>query len=317
MKKKEFSDLLAQLSTLSIKQKALLAEALGKTEEISRPAELINEEFSAKLACPTCSSTAVHKWGIVSGLQRYRCKECKHTFNALTGTSMARLRKKDLWVEYSQALADSLSLTKAAQRCGIDRTTAFRWRHRFLPHSEPQPVQCSGITEIDETYFRESFKGKKVSHRSPRKRGKLNVRGLSKEQIPVVVARDRDGRTCDAVLQERSAKEIGLRLGPKIAPGSLLCIEKSRILIKFAKDENLGFETIGTKQRKGREKIFHVQGVNAYHSRLKNWMGHFNGVVTERLHNYLDWRRLQEMAFATPQQWLRTMITGKIHTKHN
>ena len=186
-----------------------------------------------------------------------------------------------------------------------------------MPQLEPQAAPCSGITEIDETYFRESFKGKKVSHRSPRKRGKLNVRGLSKEQIPVVVARDRDGRTCDAVLHERSAKEVGLRIGPKIAPRSLLCIEKSRILIKFAKDENLAFETIGTKQRRGREKIFHVQSVNAYHSRLKNWMGHFNGVATERLPSYLDWRRLQEMALPTPQEWLRTMVKGKIHTKRN
>ena len=317
MKKKEFSALLAQLNMLSAKQKVLLAEVLGKEEKVSRPGELIDEEFSAKPTCPTCSSTALHKWGVVSGLQRYRCKECRRTFNALTGTSMARLRKKDLWVEYSQALADSLSLTKAAQRCGIDRTTAFRWRHRFLPYSEPQAVQCSGITEIDETYFRESFKGKKVLHRSPRKRGKLEVRGLSKEQIPVVVARDRDGHTCDAVLQKRSAKEIGLRLGPKIAPDSLLCIDKSRILIKFAKDENLAFEAIGPKQRKGREKIFHVQSVNAYHSRLKNWMGRFNGVATERLSNYLDWRRLQEMPLQTPQEWLRTMVKGKIHTKRN
>ena len=317
MKKKEFSDLLAQLGALSTKQKDMLMQALGKTKEVSRPADIVDEEFSAKLTCPTCSSTALHKWGIVSGLQRYRCKECKRTFNALTGTSLARLRKKELWEEYSLALADSLSLTKAAQRCGIDRTTAFRWRHRFLPHSEPKAVQCTGITEIDETYFRESFKGKKVLHRSPRKRGKLNVLGLSKEQVAVVVARDRDGRTCDAVLQERSAKDVGLRLGPKISPDSLLCIEKSRILIRFAKDENLAFETIGTKQRKGREKIFHVQGVNAYHSRLKNWMRHFNGVATGRLPNYLDWRRLHEMALTTPREWLRTMIQGKIHTKRN
>ena len=253
---------------------------------------MIDEEFSAKPTCPSCSSEAVHKWGKVSDLQRYRCKACKRTFNALTGTSMARLRKKELWLEYSQALSDSLSLTKAADRCGIDRTTAFRWRHRFLPESGRQKIPCSGITEIDETYFRKSFKGKKVSHRSARKRGELHVLGLSFEQIPVVVARDRSGRTCDAVLLERSTKEVGLRLGTQIAPDSVLCIEQSRILIKFAKDAGLAFETIGTKQRHGREKVFHVQGVNAYHSRLKNWMRRFNGVATECLPNYLDWRRL-------------------------
>jgi hypothetical protein len=112
---------------------------------------------------------------------------------------MAHLRKKELWEQYSQALSESLSLSKAAQRCGIDRSTAFRWRHRFLPRSGEQKVKCSGITEIDETYFRESFKGKRVGHRPAHQRGKLNVRGLSTEQIPVVVARNRNGNTSGAV----------------------------------------------------------------------------------------------------------------------
>jgi transposase-like protein len=318
MNKKDFSALLAQLGSLSVKQKTRLATVLSEPEaRQSQAAELINGEFSTGPVCPACAGTSVHKWGIVNDLQRYRCKECKRTFNALTGTSMARLRKKELWPEYSQALADSLSLTKAAERCGIDRTTAFRWRHRFLPLSGLQGVKCSGITEVDETYFRESFKGKKILHRKPRKRGKLDVRGLSSEQIAVVVARDRSGHTCDAVLRERSAKEVGLSIGAYIAPDSVLCIEKSKILIKFAKDMELAFETIGTKQRRGREKVFHVQTVNAYHSRLKNWMIRFNGVATERLPNYLVWRRLHESHRSLSQEWLQAIIKGKIHTKRN
>jgi transposase-like protein len=318
MKKKDFSILLAQVGSLSIHQKAALVAALSDSQaHPPQAAALANKEFSTKPVCPGCFGVSVQKWGIVSDLQRYRCKDCRRTFNALTGTSMARLRKKELWPEYSRALADSLSLTKAAERCGIDRTTAFRWRHRFLPQSGPVGIKCSGITEMDETYFRESFKGKKVTHRKPRKRGKLNVRGLSSEQIPVVVARDRDGRTCDAVLRERSAKEVGLRIGAYIASDSLLCIERSGILVKFAKNAGLAFETIGTKQRRGREKVFHVQSVNAYHSRLKNWMVLFKGVATERLPNYLDWRRLHEAQLASPQEWLQTIVKGKIHTKRN
>ena len=301
-----------------MKQKVRLASVLSEPEACQpQAADIINGAFSAKPACPVCFCGSVYKWGIVDGLQRYRCKECKRTFNALTGTSMARLRKKELWLEYSQALADSLSLTKAAARCGIDRTTAFRWRHRFLPLSGLQVAKCSGITEMDETYFRESFKGKKVLHRRPRKRGKLEVRGLSSEQIPVVVARDRSGHTCDAVLRERNAKEVGLRIGSHIAPDSLLCIEKSRILVKFAKDSGLALEAIGTKQRRGREKVFHVQTVNAYHSRLKNWIVRFNGIATERLPSYLSWRRLHESHLASPQQWLQAIVKGKIHTKCN
>jgi transposase-like protein len=318
MKKADFSALLTQIDTLSVKQKAMLVSALDPTGEFeSQPSELIDKELSVKPVCPHCSSGSVYKWGMVSGLQRYRCKECKRTFNALSGTPMSRLRKKELWFEYSQALADSLSLTKAAERCGIDRTTAFRWRHRFLPQSGGQSATCTGITEIDETYFRESFKGKKVLHRKPRKRGKLEVRGLSSEQIAVVVAKDRVGHVCDGVLQERTAKEIAFRIGAHIAPDSLLCIEKSRILLKFAKDAGLAFEAIGTKQRKGREKVFHVQTVNAYHSRLKNWMARFNGVATERLPNYLCWRRLQETQLASSQDWLLAMVKEKLHIKRN
>ena len=226
MRKQKFSDFLTQLKNLTGAQRAQLRELLAKTQEEKSPADIVDEKFMRKPICPKCQSDSILKWGIVSSIQRYRCKDCGRSFNALTGTSMARLRKKELWLEYSKALVDSLSLSKAAERCDIDRTTAFRWRHRFLQAPSQSKVCCSGITEIDETYFRESFKGKKLSHRQPRKRGKeASVRGLSAEQIPVVVARDREGHTCDAVLRIRTAKEVGFRLGSSISPASVLCIE--------------------------------------------------------------------------------------------
>jgi transposase-like protein len=309
MRKQKFSELLVQVKDLTEVQRSALREVLGKAQHEKSPAALVDEKFAGKPACPQCRSGSLHKWGIVSDIQRYRCKDCGRSFNALTGTPMARLRKKELWLEYSKALADSLSLSKAAERCGIDRTTAFRWRHRFLHSPSQSKACCSGITEVDETYFRESFKGKKLFHRKPRKRGKeASMRGLSAEQIPVVVARDRAGQTCDAVLRTRTAKEVGLRIGNHISPASILCIEQSRILIKFAKDRGLAFETIGTKQRRGREKVFHVQNVNAYHSRLKNWMHRFHGVATERLSSYLGWRRLHELALPSPEAWLRAAV---------
>jgi len=309
MRKQQFSELLTQLKDLTEAQRLALGEVLSKTQHEKNPAVIVDEQFSDSPVCPQCQSKSIHKWGIVSGIQRYRCKDCKRSFNALTGTSMARLRKKECWLEYSKALADSLSLSKAAERCGVDRSTAFRWRHRFLQAPSKIKTCCSGITEVDETYFRESFKGKKLSHRKPRKRGKeACVRGLSAEQIPVVVARDRAGQTCDAVLSSRTATEVGIRIGDYISPASVLCIEQSKILIKFAKDKGFAFEMIGTKQRRGREKVFHVQNVNAYHSRLKNWMRRFNGVATEHLHSYLGWRRLHEMALTVPEAWLKAVI---------
>ena len=39
-----------------------------------------------------------------------------------------------------------------------------------------------------------------------------------------------------------------------------------------------------------KERVFHIQAVNAYHPRLKGWMLRFRGVATK----YLGWRRMLE-----------------------
>ena len=43
-----------------------------------------------------------------------------------------------------------------------------------------------------------------------------------------------------------------------------------------------------------KQHVFHIQHVNAYDSRLKQWMDRFHGVATKYLPNYLGWRRLLE-----------------------
>lgn len=312
MDESNFSTMLAQLTGLTFDQKQLLLKTLQAKSDLEQIAEIVNEKIFSSPVCPHCNCSKVVKCGVVSSLQRYRCKECKATFNALTGTSMARLRKKDRWLEYSKALDESLTLVKAAERCGIDRTTAFRWRHRFLAGIAHNTEVCEGITEIDETYFRESGKGKPVQHREPRRRGKSPKRGLSAEQIPVIVARDRHGKTCDMVLHRRTSNEIVRLLADKIMPDSVVCIENTPTLVGFARRAGLVYEIVGMdKSRQGREKAFHVQNVNAYHSRLKGWMRRFNGVATERLPNYLGWRRQLENGPPSPKGLLAAVVRNK------
>ena len=43
-----------------------------------------------------------------------------------------------------------------------------------------------------------------------------------------------------------------------------------------------------------RQGAFHIQNVNAYHSRLKRWMVRFHGVATKYLVNYLGRQRMLE-----------------------
>jgi len=152
--------------------------------------------------CPHCGNNEINRWGNAHGLPRYRCRICHKTFNALTGTPLARLRHREQWMAYSQALIDGVSVRKAAKHCGVDKGTAFRWRHRFLSAiAAAEPSRLHGIVEADETYFLESHKGERHLPRPARKRGgKASKRGLSSEQIPVLIARDRNRITLDAVL---------------------------------------------------------------------------------------------------------------------
>ncbi len=62
-------------------------------------------------------------------------------------------------------------------------------------------------------YFLESLKGRRHLLRAARKRGgKAAKRGTSKEQIPVLVVRDRHGETDDRMLRDTSAEQVGAML---------------------------------------------------------------------------------------------------------
>ena len=111
--------------------------------------------------CPHCAGREVVGWGRSHGLLRFRCKSCGRTFNALTKTPMAHLRKKERWLDHARAMIEGKSLAKTAALCGVHPTTAFRWRHRFLraPASD-KPRSLRGIVEADETFILASFKGR-------------------------------------------------------------------------------------------------------------------------------------------------------------
>jgi transposase-like protein len=121
--------------------------------------------------CPLCSGRNLVSWGRLNALARYRCKDCGRTFNALTKTPMARLRKKEQWLDHAKAMLEGTSVAKAAQACGVHYTTAFRWRHRFLgAPATDKPKKLHGLVEADETFILESFKGRRSGlPRPPRK----------------------------------------------------------------------------------------------------------------------------------------------------
>ena len=201
------------------------ARARGKHNRREDALGTMSAERVAAQGCPHCASRDVVGWGRSDGLLRFRCKSCRRTFNALTKSPMAHLRKKEKWDAHARAMIEGKSLAKTAELCGVHPTTAFRWRHRFLraPASD-KPRALRGIVEADETLVLESFKGRRSDlPRKARKRGgKARHPGLHQDNIPVLVARDRKGATFDAILPQVDGASVRAALASVITPGNHL-----------------------------------------------------------------------------------------------
>jgi hypothetical protein len=93
----------------------------------------------------------------------------------------------------------------------------------------------------DETFILESFKGRRSDlPRAARKRGgKAARRGLSVEQIPVMVARDRSGAMSDAVLPRLDTASITKALGSVISRPAELCCDGGTATTAFARRAGL------------------------------------------------------------------------------
>ncbi|MBX8595947.1 IS1595 family transposase [Pseudomonas cichorii] len=264
--------------------------------QLHGPHGLLEEALAMPRQCPRCQAESLRPWGSSHGLARYRCRTCRRTCNALTGTPLARLRHRERWGQYAHSMMQSLVVRAAAKRCGVHKDTSFRWRHRFLKLiAEHRASHVSGIVEADETFFLRSFKGQRHLPRPVRKRGgKAKSKGMSDDLVPVLVVRDRSAQHADFQLERLDGAHLQEVLKPLIDPDAVLCTDSAAVYHGFARAEGITHRRLNLRQKRRTDGAFHIQNVNAYHSRLKRWLNPFHGVATKYLANYLGWRRLLE-----------------------
>jgi transposase-like protein len=315
MEHRKFQRRLAELAAeLTLAQAGKLIDALSKRDTGDETRTLIDGAFQADVHCPHCQGRRIHRHGMARGLRRYKCLGCTRTFNALTGTPLAGLRKRGRWLSYAASLNASETVRTAAARTGIAASTSFRWRHRFLrARKEAKNQHLTGIVEVDEFFILESRKGERHLPREARKRGgKAEKPGLSSEQTPILIALDRHGSHVDAVLPDRSEAAVSAVLKPVVSKsGALLCMDGDAALIAFAGKEEIEYELIiASRGEHVHEKVLHIQNVNGYVSQFKKWLARFNGVATKYLQNYLGWCRTLEKSAAplTPEYCLAAAI---------
>lgn len=154
-----------------------------------------------------------------------------------------------------------------------------------------------------------SFKGKRSDlGRKARKRGgKAKKRGLSHEQVPVLVARDRAGAIMNCVLKAMDISSLSAALKPCVTKDVVLCTDGSKALAGAARELGVEHHAVNLSAGVRVDGAWHVQNVNSYHSRLQFWVHKFCGVATSYLANYLCWFREHDREPAgrsKPAHWL-------------
>jgi len=296
LKNQDIRRLTSAIGKLSATELITVKKALVKREH-KVEAEVVEIEMAEAIReCPHCGCKELKNAGSKGGRKRFRCLACKKSFNGFTGTPLAGLHNSDKFLANARCMVDGLSVRNTAAKLGVDKDTAFLWRHRFLESLDTmQPKRLQGVVEADETFFLESFKGQRK--RLPRKAKKRGTpaakRGLSKEQIPVLVARDRaNGATLTSVLPSRKGKDIAKVLAPRLCGDTVLMCDGATAYRAVGKAKSgIEVRSVPANPAKKSKGPNHINNVNAYDARLKGWMFRFKGVATKYLHSYLGWHR--------------------------
>lgn len=275
--------------------------------------ELMKANFEPQpCTCTKCGCADCIRYGKSKlGSQRWKCKACGRVRNeSATGTVLSRSKLDyDVWMAYAVCFVDRLSGRKVANRIGVCTRTAWFMRIRTLEalyNNLPsfQVKEGCGV-EIDEMYFRESFKGTRfdaMAHipREPRTGDKLGTKsGISDDQICVVTAVNdasdfffdvscRGALTCDI------ARDV---LNGHVLSGAIVNTDKHRAYRRALEDlEVAAHNATDAKEHKGLERIDEI------HGDIRTFLAPFKGVSTRWLHLYLSWYK-----------WLRE-FSGNVST---
>ncbi|HZJ86820.1 MAG TPA: IS1595 family transposase [Erysipelothrix sp.] len=243
-------------------------------------------------SCPNCFSkehTFIKK-GVNTGKQRYQCKGCMSVFvwdvNKLTYNSKVSMDKWHILIHDTLCL---LPLLKTSANLNLSENTVFRMRHKFLLVLEDliEDDVLSGVIECDETYILESSKGTKVHDRKPRKRQTPSTkRGLSNEQICVLVATNRLGKEVCRVIDRGKPKSenITTNLEHNIKDQSVVITDKLRSYNELITIKACVHYTLSS--HKEYNNLLHLNTVNSIHSKLSKMIQQFRGVATKYLNRY-------------------------------
>lgn len=260
---------------------------------------LTNQDYQIKyknITCIKCGSSNLKKNGHKCGTQRYKCKDCNKFFSITSNTILENSR-----IKYSQlkciikGILDIKPIYKIALESGLSKTHVYNLEMKIFSVLDDiyGDEKLKEIVQIDEKYFRISFKGTKKDKmpRPSRKSGSENLTpGISKDQICVIVAIDSYDTIIIKVVENgpASTKVIEAALKNKIEPNSIIVADSKSSYIEFAKKNNLILKQIPANGHNV-EGIYNLGELNSLMSEIETYITYQKrGISTKHLPQHLN-----------------------------
>jgi len=305
----ELKDIITSYNNLPFSDRIVFFTTISNDITISDDLQsfLVETRFASEGLCIYCHGKHVVKNGKrKDGIQRYLCRECHRSFIPSSDSITSRTRKSiTVWAAYLKCMMDRKTLKQCSDECHVSMSTAFAWRHKILDTLSEltEKTYLTGVVEADETFFNVSFKGnhkRSQDFSMPRKAHKrgndVHSKGLSSDKVCVPCAVNDTGISYAKPGKpgKISSDCITGIFGKRIAPHAVLCTDKERAYLDLAGQNELNLIQMDTDCRtvskEGRD--YGIQRINAYHSRLKQFIRGFHGVSTKHLGNYIVWNDL-------------------------
>jgi len=284
------------VNSLSSNEKEQLYELLKKEILVAPQLEKVKSQLNQKqkVSCPHCQSDNIYGHGSYKGRKRYKCKQCKKTFNDFTGTAVSGIKKIDKFQKYLELTIENLTIRKASKKLGVNVKTIFDWRHKLLSSiATINGVSFLGIVECDDKQLNINEKGKRNLERKAYKRpsDRKGKRGVSNDKVSVMVATDRKGNPTMRVAKmgRIDVDSIDKTIGNLINTDNVLCSDAHPSIVSWADKKKLEHHTFVASRQHVKNKCYHVQHVNSLDNLYERWVKPFYGVATKYLPQYLNW----------------------------
>lgn len=249
--------------------------------------------LTPKPDCPYCGSHAIIRYGHKCGKQRFLCKSCAKTFVPTTHTIMSNSHfPAQVWCEVIKDTIHGNAIDYTARRIGCSHQAVFDMRHKILMSLQQLPeissVCLSDVSEFDETFVLDCYKGKKFDGsvpRNPRKHGaKAEKRGISNEYVCICTGIQRKGDALAATVNRAkpSAEELIRIYDGHIADGTLALCDGLRSYHAFPGIADCTVKDCGVED----SCFYNLNTVNGFHSFIKQRYVFYRGVASKYINRY-------------------------------